>query len=194
MKQYISRSIRYFISIPHTHISRMIEAITDPKTWLFALFAVLRGVPGSLINQQSLIIASFGFTTLQTTLLSCVPGAIDILTIFTAVRLAARRPNSRAYVAAAYFVPPWLGVLLVSLLPWSNQVCNIAPTSEPSCPEYHNIRLDFLLAFTYVSLVLVPCLYAHRSVANAYIPGFVLGLSWLNSITAGHTKKVGTSD
>jgi MFS transporter, ACS family, allantoate permease len=95
----------------------MIEAMTDPKTWLFALFAVLRGVPGSLMNQSSLIIASFGFTAFQTTLLSCVPGVIEMLTIFTGVQLAARRPNSRAYVGAAYFVPAWLGVLLVNLLP-----------------------------------------------------------------------------
>jgi hypothetical protein len=66
--------------------------------------------------------ASFGFTGLQTTLLSCIPGVVEIVTIFTGV-LAARRPNSRAYVGAAYFVPSWLGILLVNLLPWSDKVC-----------------------------------------------------------------------
>lgn len=105
----------------------MIEALTDPKTWLFALFSALDNVPNSLTNQQTLILASFGFSALQTTLLSCVPGVIEILTIFTGVRLAARRPNSRAYVGAIYFVPSWLGILLVNLLPWSNQVCDLLP-------------------------------------------------------------------
>ena len=156
MKQYISRPIRYFLFIPHMHISRMIEAMTDPKTWLFGLFSVLSGVTGSLGNQQSLIIASFGFTTFQTTLLSCVPGVIDILTIFTAVRLATRRPNSRAYVGAAYFVPAWLGVLLVILLPWSTQVCDIAPTSQTSCPE-HGLILGWTSCWHL--LMCVWCLY-----------------------------------
>jgi hypothetical protein len=109
--------------VPYIHISRMVEALTDPKTWLFALFSALDNVPNSLTNQQSLIVASFGFTALQTTLLSCIPGVVEIVTIFTGVRLAARRPNSRAYVGAAYFVPSWLGILLVNLLPWSDKVC-----------------------------------------------------------------------
>lgn len=103
----------------------MIEALTDPKTWLFALLAALCNVPASLLNQQSLIVVSFGFNYLQTTLLSCIPGVIQILTIFTAVRLATRRPNSRAYVGAIYFVPGLLGLLLVNLLPWSNRVCGL---------------------------------------------------------------------
>ncbi|OAX31999.1 MFS general substrate transporter, partial [Rhizopogon vinicolor AM-OR11-026] len=143
----------------HFKMKQMIEAMTDPKTWLFSLFSILCGVTSSLGNQQSLIIASFGFTTFQTTLLSCFPGAIDILTIFTAVRLAARRRNSRAYVGAAYFVPTWLGILLVILLPWSNQAG--------------------LLVGIYLSAT--------------FVPGFVLALSWFNSITAGHTKKVVTN-
>ncbi|KAG1740624.1 MFS general substrate transporter [Suillus lakei] len=131
-------------------MEQMIEALTDPKTWLFALFSALDNVPNSLTNQQTLILASFGFSALQTTLLSCVPGVIEILTIFTGVRLAAQRPNSRAYVGAIYFVPAWLGILLVNLLPWSNQLGSVYPDS---CCQ----------------------------------------LSWLNSVTAGHTKKVVTN-
>jgi hypothetical protein len=33
-------------------------------------------------------------------------------------------------------------------------------------------------------------LYTHCSIAGVSVPGFVLSLSWLNSVTAGHTKKV----
>jgi hypothetical protein len=122
MEQYVLDAIVIFHDSCTLYISRMIEALTDPKTWLFALFSALNNVPNSLTNQQSLIIASLGFSVLQTTLLSCVPGVIEILTIFTGVRLAARRPNSRAYIGAMYFVPSWFGILLVNLLPWSNQV------------------------------------------------------------------------
>jgi hypothetical protein len=71
----------------------MIEALVDPKTWMFALFAAIDNVPSSLTNQQIIIIASFGFTDLQTTLLSCVNGLVEILTIWSGVKLAARYPN-----------------------------------------------------------------------------------------------------
>ena len=52
----------------------MIECLQDPKTWIFALFSCLDNIPNSLTNQSSIIIKSFGFTTLQTTLLGCVSG------------------------------------------------------------------------------------------------------------------------
>ncbi|OAX35252.1 MFS general substrate transporter, partial [Rhizopogon vinicolor AM-OR11-026] len=137
----------------------MIEAMNDPKTWLFALFVALGSVPNSFANQQTLIIASFGFTTVQTTLLSCIPGVIGIFTISTGAQLAARLPNSRAYVGAAYFVPVWVGILLVYLLPWSDQVG--------------------LLAGIYLSTI--------NSIS------MVLALSWVTSVTAGHTKRVVTN-
>ncbi|KZT69386.1 MFS general substrate transporter [Daedalea quercina L-15889] len=135
---------------------QFIEALTDPKTWLFALFSAFDNVPNSLTNQQQLIIANFGFTTLQTTLLAIVNGFVEIATIFTGVNLAARLPNSRAYVGIIYFLPTILGILLVNLLPWENK-----------------IGLLFGQWLTGISTT-----------------AFVLALSWITNITAGHTKKV----
>ena len=100
----------------------MIEALTDPKTWLFALFAALDNVPNSLSNQKQIIVSSFGFTALQTTLLGCVDGIVEIVTIWTGVTLAARIPNSRAYVGFAYFIPGIIGAFLINFLPWSDKV------------------------------------------------------------------------
>jgi MFS transporter, ACS family, allantoate permease len=99
----------------------MIEALLDPKTWLFALASALDNIPNSLTNQTQLIIASFGFTTLQTTLLACISGVVEIVTIYTGVNLAARFKNARAIVGAIYFIPNVLGVLLIQLLPWNNK-------------------------------------------------------------------------
>jgi MFS transporter, ACS family, allantoate permease len=67
---------------------RMIEAFTDPKTWLFALFSALDNIPNSLTNQRQIIVSSFGFSVLQTTLLGCVDGVVEILTIFTGVQVS----------------------------------------------------------------------------------------------------------
>ena len=100
----------------------MIEALTDPKTWLFALFAALNNIPNSLSNQKQIIVSSFGFTALQTTLLGCVDGVVEILTIWTGVTLAARIPNSRAYVGFVYYIPGIMGAFLINFLPWSDKV------------------------------------------------------------------------
>jgi MFS transporter, ACS family, allantoate permease len=99
----------------------MIEAFMDPKTWLFALASMLDNIPNSLTNQYSLIIASFGFTTLETTLLGCVLGVVEIVTIWTGVKISARFENSRAIVGAAYFIPNILAAFLLNFLPWSNK-------------------------------------------------------------------------
>lgn len=103
-------------------LHRFNEALRDPKTWLFALFSALNNVPNSLTNQNQIIVASFGFTYLQTTLLGCVDGIIEIVTIFTGVHLAARLRDARAYVGALYFIPNLIGVLLLNVLPWSNRI------------------------------------------------------------------------
>jgi hypothetical protein len=100
----------------------MVEAFLDPKTWLFALFSVLDDIPNSLTNQRSIIVSSLGFTPLQTTLLGCVDGIIEIVTIWTGVSIAAKIPNSRAYVGFLYFIPNTLGVILVNSLPWDNKI------------------------------------------------------------------------
>jgi ACS family allantoate permease-like MFS transporter len=60
---------------------QFIEALVDPKTWLFALFSALDNVPNSLTNQNAIIIKSWGFSTLNTTLLGCVTGVVEIITI-----------------------------------------------------------------------------------------------------------------
>lgn len=100
----------------------MIEALVDPKTWLFALFSALDNIPNSLTNQRQIIVSSFGFSPLQTTLLGCVDGIIEIITIWTGVKLATHLRDARAYVGAVYFIPNILGCILVTTLPWSNKI------------------------------------------------------------------------
>ncbi|KAF9239490.1 MFS general substrate transporter [Melanogaster broomeanus] len=143
----------------HFKKEQFYEALRDPKTWLFALFAALDNVPNSLTNQSSLIIASLGFTYLQTTLLGCVLGVVEIITIFTGVHLSARFKNGRAYVGAIYFIPSLVGIAVVNLLPWSNKAG--------------------LLVGQYMTGICTT--------------GFVLALSWVGTVTAGHTKKVVTN-
>jgi hypothetical protein len=134
----------------------MVEALKDPKTWIFALFAVLDQIPNSLTNQRQIIVTTLGYTPLKTTLLSCVDGFIEVATIWTGTMISSRIPNSRAYVGAIYFIPALAGVLMMELLPWSN-----------------SIGLLFSIWLEDIG-----------------ITGFVISLSWVTSVTAGHTKRV----
>jgi len=106
----------------HFKMDQMIEALTDKKTWLFALFAALANVPNSITNQFQIIISSFGFTTLETTLLGCVNGVIQIVTIYPSVKVVSHIPNSRAWVAILSYIPNILSVFLVNFLPWHDRV------------------------------------------------------------------------
>ncbi|KAH7928023.1 MFS general substrate transporter [Leucogyrophana mollusca] len=143
----------------HFKKEQMIEALKDPKTWLFAVFSALDQIPNSLTNQRQIIVASFGFSDLHTTLLGCVDGFIEIATIWTGVIIASRITNSRAYVGALYFIPTFVGVFMIEFLPWSNQI-------------------GLLFGIWLVDIG---------------ITGFVLSLSWLTNVTAGHTKRVTTN-
>jgi len=105
----------------HFKMEQLMEALGDYKTWIFALFAGLCNVPNSLTNQQQLIIASFGFTYLQTTLLACVTGVVEICTIWSGVTIAARWANTRAYVGAVYFIPTLAAAILINALPWKDK-------------------------------------------------------------------------
>ncbi|KAJ7050651.1 MFS general substrate transporter [Mycena amicta] len=142
----------------HFKKEQMIEALLDPKTWLFALFCALDNIPNSLTNQRQIIVSSFGFTTLQTTLLGCVDGVVEIATILTGVHISART-GSRAWVSFVYSIPNVLGAILVNTLPWRNKVG--------------------LLFSVWLS--------------GVGTTGFVLSLSWLSAVTAGHTKRVTTN-
>lgn len=60
------------------------EALADPKTWLFAFYGGFAALIGGIGVQYSLLIKSFGFTTLQTSLLSIPNGVAQIIGITTA--------------------------------------------------------------------------------------------------------------
>ncbi|KAF8214279.1 MFS general substrate transporter [Mycena galopus ATCC 62051] len=98
---------------------QFIEALRDPKTWLFALYAIFTQIPNR--NQKPLIVNSFGFTVIQTTLLTCVDGVISIATVAIGVNVAAWS-EQRAYTAFAWKTVDVLGAVLVITLPWSNKI------------------------------------------------------------------------
>lgn len=87
-----------------------------------ALFAAVGNIVNSLTNQRQLIVSQFGFTPIQTTLLGCVDGVVEILTIWLGVTLASTRLFGRGYTGALMLIPALLGAILVNTLPSHNKV------------------------------------------------------------------------
>ncbi|GJJ14246.1 hypothetical protein Clacol_008510 [Clathrus columnatus] len=75
-----------------------------------------------LLSYKQIITQSFGFTTLQTTLLSCVDGSTSVLSTGLGIILVAKFNNSRAWTAIGFFIPNVLGSILVNTLPWSDKI------------------------------------------------------------------------
>jgi hypothetical protein len=100
---------------------QFVEAIKDPKTWLFFLHAWSQEMANGLTNQYSLIIKSFGFTTLQTTLLGCINGVTALISLGAAAIILAKTRDCRAWLSAASYIPPIVSSILLISLPWSNR-------------------------------------------------------------------------
>ncbi|KAJ3808560.1 major facilitator superfamily domain-containing protein [Lentinula lateritia] len=101
----------------HWKREQFIETLRDPKIWVMVLFAAIANIPNSLTNQRQLIIAQFGFTPIETTLLGCVDGVMEILSIWLGISLAGMKNIGRAYAGVIIYIPGLLGALLVNLLP-----------------------------------------------------------------------------
>lgn len=70
---------------------QVIEAVTDPKTWLLLLLTALSSIPnGGLASFSSLLIKGFGYTSRETLLLQIGRGAIAALTTITVCQISDR--------------------------------------------------------------------------------------------------------
>nr|VWP00642.1 S-adenosylmethionine synthase (EC [Ganoderma boninense] len=106
----------------HFKMDQFVECLKDPKTWLFFFFAAISNVTNSLSNQRQIIVKGFGFNSLQTTLLGCVDGVVEIIVIFCTVTSATYWKNGRAYSGFLAYCVAILGSILVNTLPSENRV------------------------------------------------------------------------
>ncbi|TDL22869.1 MFS general substrate transporter [Rickenella mellea] len=100
---------------------QFIEALTDVKCWLFALAAAIAVLQNGLSVQYALIIKSYGFTTLQTTLLNIPSGAVQIIGITSCGYMLRKFPNSRAWLSIFWWLPSLAGAFVQLFLPFSNR-------------------------------------------------------------------------
>ncbi|CCM02234.1 uncharacterized protein FIBRA_04314 [Fibroporia radiculosa] len=167
---------------------QMIECLKDPKTWLIFFFAAISNVTNSLSNQRQIIVSEFGFTDLQTTLLGCVDGVVEIIVIFCTTMSATYWPNGRAYSAALAYAVAILGSILVNALPSSDRVGLLFSYWISSAYRFSLTRL--LSRDGRSSNVDAVLMNVALSCLVTMIAPFVVVLAWVGSLTAGHTKRV----
>ncbi|KAH7419590.1 major facilitator superfamily domain-containing protein [Cadophora sp. MPI-SDFR-AT-0126] len=99
---------------------QVVEALKDPVLYFSTLNAFLSSVPnGGITTFGSLMYKSFGFTQLQVLLVG-IPRSVMSLILFVIVGFYTRAvPNRRMYIMALATLPPFIGLLSLSLLPSS---------------------------------------------------------------------------
>ncbi|KAL8827098.1 MAG: hypothetical protein Q9191_003397 [Dirinaria sp. TL-2023a] len=97
------------------------EAMTDPQTWAFVLFALFWDIPnGGIGNFFSQLVVSFGFTPTESLLYGCPNGAIGAIALLMSGYLGDRF-NQRLLVSSIGLWIAMIGMVLIVALPLSNK-------------------------------------------------------------------------
>ncbi|KAM5341796.1 hypothetical protein ACJ41O_014827 [Fusarium nematophilum] len=100
------------------------EALRDPQTIFFFVTAVGNTMPSTFASQ---IVKGFGFSAIQTTLISTCPAAVIQLSTFLVFSyIASRHNNIRLYLSILVSIPPLIGASLLHTLPTSNTAGRLA--------------------------------------------------------------------
>jgi len=95
-------------------VEQVFECLLDPKTYFFAAISVLTQIPnGGTGSFGNLAIKSFGFTSLQSTLISLPASVISMCTILSTGWLASRFRNITTFLIIAVVIPPVIGSALI---------------------------------------------------------------------------------
>ncbi|KAJ9662694.1 hypothetical protein H2201_005978 [Coniosporium apollinis] len=149
----------------HLKPYQVVEALKDPKTYLFFTLGLVGNIPnGGISNFGTIIIRGFGFSTLVTTLMQIPYGFIIAISILSCVYindyLATKHGrNTRCWFILLYLIPNIAGAFGLRFVGTEHGVGRLI------------------------------CYY----LTGPYNASFVLILSLTTANTAGHTKKVVTN-
>ncbi|TGO11922.1 hypothetical protein BTUL_0098g00250 [Botrytis tulipae] len=95
-----------------------IECLLDPKTWFCVFISLFTMIPnGGTTSFANILITSFGFTGLQSTLISLPSSLISFLTIVLSGYLASRYRNTTTLLLSTLLLPPIIGASLMNWAP-----------------------------------------------------------------------------
>ncbi|KAK8062293.1 major facilitator superfamily transporter [Apiospora hydei] len=94
------------------------ECLADPTFWFAGVNAFLSSVPnGGLTTFSSIMNQSFGFTNLQVILLDIPRSVFSVLWFVLIGIVTSRKQNLRMYFMMFSVIPPFVGFLVMALLP-----------------------------------------------------------------------------
>ncbi|KAI1135496.1 putative allantoate permease [Hypoxylon sp. FL0543] len=94
---------------------QMVECLRDPKTWLIVSISLLCQIPnGGTQNFANLVITSFGFTSLQSTLINIPYSVISVAAISGTGWLAGHFRSTNCILIGLIVIPPVVGSALIS--------------------------------------------------------------------------------
>ncbi|KAK7058424.1 hypothetical protein VNI00_002058 [Paramarasmius palmivorus] len=95
-------------------VSQAMECLIDPKTYFFLSISLLTQIPnGGTQNFGNLVLKGFGFTSLQTTLITLPASFIAFFTIMGTGRLAGAYTNITTYLIIAVVLCPVAGSAII---------------------------------------------------------------------------------
>ncbi|CRL18209.1 Sucrose/H+ symporter, plant [Penicillium camemberti] len=98
------------------------ECLSDPKTWLLALFSLAQNIPnGGLVTFSAIIVTGLGYSPLITTVLGIPTGVLATVWQILLGFIAASVPNSRCNIIAVANLVPMICAILMWKLPRENQ-------------------------------------------------------------------------
>ncbi|KAF9891060.1 hypothetical protein FE257_004995 [Aspergillus nanangensis] len=109
------------------------EAITDPRTLMYALMALLITMPTAIVKFSSVVIEGFGFSSFQTMLVGLPGGAVAFILVWMGALLPLRYPNARCLAGMFLVAMPMIGSLLLLTLPSSNSWGIVVSTWFAAC-------------------------------------------------------------
>lgn len=93
---------------------QVIECLVDPKTYFFAAISVLTQIPnGGTGSFGNLVLKSFGFSSLDSTLVTLPASVISLVTIMGTGWLASRFRNITTLLIVAVVIPPVVGSAII---------------------------------------------------------------------------------
>ncbi|KAL3434354.1 major facilitator superfamily domain-containing protein [Aspergillus tetrazonus] len=109
------------------------EAVTDPRTLIYGLMALLITMPTAIVKFSSIVIEGFGFSKFQTMLVGLPGGAIAFALVWIGALIPMKWPNARCFGGIFLCSMPMIGSLLLLILPASNSWGIVVSTWLAAC-------------------------------------------------------------
>lgn len=105
---------------------QVIEALKDPISWLFVLFAFLLMLANNLNYQQNLLYVSLGVSNLGSTLVSVAGAGFSSLYMLFGTLIIHYWPNHTAFIVAVANIPSIASGIAMITIPWAKKLSLLA--------------------------------------------------------------------